>query len=44
MGDSRAIASLGGTLQELSFDHKPCNDGKQNTLRTKNFRLLKFVQ
>lgn len=26
MGDSRAIASVGGRVQELSHDHKPSNE------------------
>ena len=26
-GDSRAVTSVGGTLQELSHDHKPTNEG-----------------
>jgi len=27
-GDSRSIASVAGIAQELSFDHKPSNEGK----------------
>jgi protein phosphatase 2C family protein 2/3 len=26
VGDSRAIASVGGRVQELSHDHKPSNE------------------
>lgn len=28
MGDSRAIASVRGSVQQLSFDHKPNNEGE----------------
>ena len=28
MGDSRAIASKKGVVEQLSYDHKPSNDGK----------------
>ncbi|PRD22339.1 UNVERIFIED_CONTAM: ppm-2 [Trichonephila clavipes] len=28
VGDSRAVASVAGTVQQLSFDHKPSNEGE----------------
>ena len=28
VGDSRAIASKKGAMEQLSYDHKPSNDGK----------------
>lgn len=31
-GDSRAIASVAGTAQELSFDHKPCNESESRRI------------
>lgn len=28
MGDSRAVASLRGQVQQLSYDHKPSNEAE----------------
>ena len=32
MGDSRAIASVRGEVQQLSFDHKPANEGEEKRI------------
>ena len=28
MGDSRAVASFNGSVQQLSYDHKPSNENE----------------
>ena len=33
VGDSRAIASKKGAVEQLSFDHKPSNDGNTQVFR-----------
>lgn len=32
MGDSRAIASINGNVEPLSFDHKPNNDEERKRI------------
>lgn len=32
VGDSRAVASINGRAEPLSFDHKPCNESEYNRI------------
>ncbi|XP_050416346.1 probable protein phosphatase 2C T23F11.1 [Patella vulgata] len=32
VGDSRAVASVGGRVEQLSFDHKPSNEGESRRI------------